>query len=372
MITPNTILAKLSPFNNYKKIVVDDQTTSDIIYGLLQNHDRYKNEYDKISEIFLGNNVKETARNVYDFLKNNVKYYIEPTKNQTLRSPSAIIAMPMGADCKSYASFILGVYDSLNRKGIYRVPLAYRFASYKENSKNPQHVFAVLYPNTNHEIWVDPVLDKFDLKKQPTYYKDKKLNMALIAMSGVDPQQIPSLAELQATRDKLVGLRDRLLINGTIQPNSSKELEFKVAINKVTKAIQYASITGVDPYASVRKYGNMGSLDVRLETGRVDDIGYARAEDFRSDDIGYARAEDFRSDDINGIDWSNIFNKLVDTAGTVVTNINKQPSGSNIPAGYYPNTYNQPQQPTSSKGINIGTIALLGGAGLLVYFLVKK
>jgi hypothetical protein len=163
MITPNIILAKLSPFNNYKKIVVDDQTTSDIIYGLLQNHDRYKNEYDKISELFLGNSVKETARNIYDFLKKNVKYYIEPTKNQTLRSPSAIVAMPMGADCKSYASFILGVYDSLNRKGIYNVPLAYRFASYKENSKNPQHVFAVLYPNTDREIWIDPVLDKFDL-----------------------------------------------------------------------------------------------------------------------------------------------------------------------------------------------------------------
>jgi len=364
MITPNTILAKLSPFNNYKKIVVDDQTTSDIIYGLLQNHDRYKNEYDKISEIFLSNNVKETARNVFDFLKNNVKYYIEPTKNQTLRSPSAIIAMPMGADCKSFASFILGVFDSLNRKGIYRVPLAYRFASYKENSKNPQHVFAVLYPNTDHEIWVDPVLDKFDLKKQPTYYKDKKLNMALIAMSGIDPQQIPNLAELQATRDKLVGLRDRLLINGTIQPNSSKELEFKVAINKVTKAIQYASITGVDPYASVRKYGNMGSLDIRTESRGQDDLGFVRAEDFRADDMSGDGDVKTKS----GLDWSNIIKSVIDTTGKVFA-----PLPSNYPpAGYYPNTYNQPQQPTSSGGLNIGTIALLGGAGLLVYFLVKK
>lgn len=330
MVTPNIILAKLSPFNNYKKIVVDDQTTSDIIYGLLQNHDRYKNEYDKISELFLGSNVKETARNIYDFLKKNVKYYIEPTKNQTLRSPSAIVAMPMGADCKSYASFILGVFDSLNRKGIYNVPLSYRFASYKENSKNPQHVFAVLYPNTDREIWVDPVLEKFDLKKQPTYYKDKKLSMALIAMSGVQPQSTPSLADLQDIRDKLVSVRDRLLINGTLLPNSSKELEFKVAINKVTKAIQNASISGVDPYSSVRQYANVGEYD-----------------------------------EIGAIDWNNLFKNIVDTTGSVLKSKQNQPSGGG-------GSYILPEKPTSSEGISTNTLLLLGAGGLLIYFIAKK
>ena len=330
MITPNIILAKLSPFNNYKKIVVDDQTTSDIIYGLLQNHDRYKNEYDKISELFLGSNVKETARNIYYFLKKNVKYYIEPTKNQTLRSPSAIVAMPIGADCKSYASFILGVFDSLNRKGIYNVPLSYRFASYKENSKNPQHVFAVLYPNTDREIWVDPVLEKFDLKKQPTYYKDKKLSMALIAMSGVQPQSTPSLAELQDIRDKLVGVRDRLLINGTLLPNSSKELEFKVAINKVTKAIQNASISGVDPYSSVRQYANVGEYD-----------------------------------EMGAIDWNSLFKNIVDTTGGVLKSKQNQPSGGG--GGYL-----LPEKPTSNEGISTNTLLLLGAGGLLIYFIAKK
>lgn len=341
MITPNIILAKLSPFNNYKKIVVDDQTTSDIIYGLLQNHDRYKNEYDKISELFLGNSVKDTARNIYDFLKKNVKYYIEPTKNQTLRSPSAIVAMPIGADCKSYASFILGVFDSLNRKGIYNVPLAYRFASYKEYSKNPQHVFAVLYPNTDKEIWIDPVLDKFDLKKQPTYYKDKKLSMALIAMSGVQPQTTPSLAELQEIRDKLVSVRDRLLINGTLQPNSSKELEFKVAINKVTRAIQDASICGNDPYSSMRQYGNVGSID-SLTASR---------------------------DDMGKIDFNALFKNIVETSPAIVSAAKRSGGSTTYPNSQYPN-YEQPS--TSSTGINTNTLLLLGAGGLLLYFIVKK
>ena len=247
-----------------------------------------------------------------------------------MRSPSAIVAMPIGADCKSYASFILGVFDSLNRKGIYNVPLSYRFASYKENSKNPQHVFAVLYPNTDREIWVDPVLEKFDLKKQPTYYKDKKLSMALIAMSGVQPQSTPSLAELQDIRDKLVGVRDRLLINGTLLPNSSKELEFKVAINKVTKAIQNASISGVDPYSSVRQYANVGEYD-----------------------------------EMGAIDWNSLFKNIVDTTGGVLKSKQNQPSGGG--GGYL-----LPEKPTSNEGISTNTLLLLGAGGLLIYFIAKK
>jgi len=334
MITPNIILSKLSPFNNFKRIVVDDQTTTDIINGLLQNHNRYKSEYDKISEIFLGNNVKETARNIFDFLKTNVKYYIEPTQNQTLRSPSAIIAMPMGADCKSFASFILGTFDSLNRKGIYNVPLAYRFASYKEYSKNPQHVFAVLYPNTNHEIWIDPVLEKFDQKKQPTYYKDKKLSMALIAMSGVETQGQPSLQQLENIRDKLVSVRDRLLIDGTLQPNSSKELEYKVAINKVTKAIQDKSISVNDPYASVRQYGSSIS--------------------------GY------HNNEMGKIDWNALIKNVVDTAPAIVQSAKR--SGGSGGGG----NFQLPDQPTSNNGISTNTLLLIGAGGLLLYFIIKK
>ena len=64
--------------------------------------------------------------------------------------------------------------SSLNRKGIFKVPLAYRFASYRYDTREPQHVFAVLYPGTKNEVWVDPVLNKFDQRKEPVFIKDKK------------------------------------------------------------------------------------------------------------------------------------------------------------------------------------------------------
>lgn len=246
MHSKNFILQKLSPFKNYKKVITTDQTTKDIVNGIVNTHYNWDNEYDKISKYFLGQDVEDTAKNVWEFLKNNVPYYIESSANQTLRSPAAIVSMP--GDCKSYALFVNGIFSSLCRKGLMCVPVAYRFASYKDNVKEPGHVFAVLYPGTNKEIWVDPVLDRFDDRsKQPTFFKDKKVKMSLIALSGVqDYTAEKRFQEMSAYRDKLVSDRDRLLNNGKIKPGSSKELEYKVAINKVTRALQdMPSINGV-------------------------------------------------------------------------------------------------------------------------------
>ena len=321
MISKNAVLQKLAPFTNFKKVLIDDQNTSDIVQGILDNHENYQNEYDKISEMFIGDNEVETARNVFDFLKQNVPYYIEPIEKQTLRSPSAIVCMKQGADCKSYASFINGIMNSLNKKGIFRVPLAYRFASYRYDTKEPQHVFAVLYPGTKNEVWVDPVLAKFDQRKEPVFIKDKKIKMALIAMSGTATQPTASLQEMERYRDKLVNMRDKYLNAGVLTYGSSKELEFKVAINKVTRAIQDASITGISGI----------------------------------------------SGEIGAIDWNNLFGKLVDTAGKFAP----QPGGFN--PGYQGPTLPQyQQQQTPSTGIGTNTLLLLGAGGLVLFFILRK
>jgi len=236
MVSKAAVLEKLAPFKNYKRVVSSDQTVTDIIDGIVDTHYKWEKEYDKISDYFVGESELETARNIWNFLKSNVPYYIESTSNQTLRSPSAIVAMP--GDCKSYALFANGILDSLNRKGIYQVPLAFRFAGYKDSTREPQHVFAVMYPGTRKEIWIDPVLARFNEKRQPSFYKDKKIKMALIALSGVGYTSNDKRAEITAYRDKLVRDRDTLLQAGVITPGSSKELQYKVAINKATVALQ--------------------------------------------------------------------------------------------------------------------------------------
>lgn len=262
MHSKNFILQKLSPFKNYKKVITTEQSTKDIVNGIVDTHYQWNSEYDKISKYFLGADVEETAKNVWEFLKNNVPYYIESSSNQTLRSPAAIVSMP--GDCKSYALFTNGIFSSLQRKGLMNVPVAYRFASYKDNVKEPGHVFSVLYPGTKNEIWIDPVLDRFnDKSKQPTFFKDKKVKMSLIALSGVEDNYSAKAKfnEMSDYRDKLVRDRDWLLINGKIKPGGSKELEYKVAINKVTKALQdMPQISGfADILKNVTNVGNKAS-----------------------------------------------------------------------------------------------------------------
>lgn len=158
-------------------MLTNDQSTGDIIEAILDAHKRHAQDYSKISSFFNAGSRRETARKIFNFLKGNVKYIIEPGSKQTVKSPSAILAQGYG-DCKHYSLFAGGILQNL------RIPFAYRFASYRVFNKEPQHVFVVVNPGTNDEIWIDPVLNKFDFKKAYTYATDRK-PMALYSISGI-------------------------------------------------------------------------------------------------------------------------------------------------------------------------------------------
>jgi hypothetical protein len=186
MVNRNVLIGKVSPFTGKREIVVANQDTVDIIDALIKNHYKYSNEYDKIFRYFDGGSVEETAYNVWQFLKDDFKYTIEPEKMQILRSPAAILASNViGIDCKGYATFANGIMDAYRRNNKKNFDVYYRFASYDPFDSTPQHVFAVINEN-GVEYWIDPVLDQFDEKRQPYYYKNKIIkNMALVAMSGI-------------------------------------------------------------------------------------------------------------------------------------------------------------------------------------------
>jgi hypothetical protein len=189
VVARETILSKLTPFQNRRDILLHDQDVADIISGILATHKRYEREYDNIAPYFQGANNYETGRNIWNFLKNNVRYKVEPESAQMLKSPAAIITGTINgrvnsSDCKNYSLFTGGVLDALNRRGA-RINWCYRFASYKLWDKVPQHVFVVINPDTNREIWVDAVLPSYNNKKRYYYKTDRKINnMALVALSG--------------------------------------------------------------------------------------------------------------------------------------------------------------------------------------------
>lgn len=175
-MNPGVILGRLTPYLAREYKIRDEQTTGDIIAAITKAHKEYRPEYKKIAVYFKGSTPRETGKKIFDFLKNNVRYTIEPGDKQTVKSPAAILAEGQG-DCKHYASWAGGVLDQLG------IPFAYRFASYRMFDKTPQHVFVVINPGTSNEIWLDPVLSTYDYKKPYTYAKDKK--MALYQVSGI-------------------------------------------------------------------------------------------------------------------------------------------------------------------------------------------
>jgi hypothetical protein len=183
------LLGKLSPYQNKLVKVTEYQQTNDIIKELLKGHEKYKNEYDKISSRFWKGDVKKSLQYVFSYLKKNVQYRIEPDTRQSIKSPAAIFATAINGynDCKHYSSIFGGLIDSWNRQKLTKKPIewSYRFANYKLLSSNPHHVFVVV-KDKGKEIWCDAVLSSFDQKKQYLNKIDKKPKMALYQISGVN------------------------------------------------------------------------------------------------------------------------------------------------------------------------------------------
>ena len=180
----NILLGRLKPFGGNSKMLVRDQQVPDIISAMLSAHKMYASEYDKISKDFYSGDGIQTAKNLFQFLKKNVKYSIESDKNQRIMSPGAILSLGKN-DCKNYALWIMGNLDSLKRKGLINNKIYYRFASYRLLDEIPHHVFAVIQDQDGNEFFIDPVLSKFNERK--TYYHkiDKVPSMPLYSVSGI-------------------------------------------------------------------------------------------------------------------------------------------------------------------------------------------
>ena len=239
---------KLKPYLNKQTILVHNQDTNNIINGMLEFHNQYKNEYDKIANAFKGRTPRETGKKIWNFLKQNTRYVVESDNKQTLRSPSAILytGKSLGIDCKNLSLFTGGILDALNRKGN-KINWCYRFASYRYNDKLPHHVFVVINPNTNNEIWVDAVLSGYNEKKSYYYKTDKSPNMALISMAGVGRTR-KSKAEKKAKRKEKVA-------------------KVKKAIKKAGKVVlklNPASVTARNSFLSLVKF-NVFGLANKLE-----------------------------------------------------------------------------------------------------------
>jgi hypothetical protein len=180
----NILLGKLTPFSNQRRLLINEQQVKDIVSAMLEAHKTYASEYDKISDNFYAGGAVQTAKKLFQFLKKNIKYTVDSEASQKIMSPSAIISIGKN-DCKNYALFIVGILDSLRRKGYFNNKVFYRFASYRLLDEIPHHTFAVVIDDQGNEIFVDPVLSSFNERKTYFHKIDKTPKMSLYSVSGI-------------------------------------------------------------------------------------------------------------------------------------------------------------------------------------------
>jgi len=152
-------------------LVVEDQTTRDIIRQILSKHMACAGDYDRIAGLFACSDILDTCKLLYNFCRENIDYFEESGDRQYASAPATILRRGH-ADCKGYALFCAGVLDALKRQGK-PIDWCYRFANDRFWTKRPGHVFVVVKTHPG-EIWIDPVLSEFDYHKFYFNWEDKK------------------------------------------------------------------------------------------------------------------------------------------------------------------------------------------------------
>ncbi len=168
-----------------------DGDTGDIITTILRmdkEADRYIDQ--EAVQCLVGADDYETLRNVWKFVKGNVKYRIDAPGKEVVKSPAALFKMGKG-DCKSFTVSAIALMRSLGFKG-----LRYRFAAYG-NSDAVTHVYAVCKLR-GKDVIVDAVYGAFDEQSPYSWKKDYPAakHSAVSGIHGVGQQPRLSFSQL--------------------------------------------------------------------------------------------------------------------------------------------------------------------------------
>ena len=127
----------------------------------------------QFAEQFRGKDDLETCRNIWNFLKNKIKY-VADQEYQIVRLPSALLKTKEG-DCKSYSVFTSAILQCLG------IPHHYMMTSYNKANPTPSHIYVM----TDSGIIIDAVWHSFNSEKPYAYvykikpYKTMKTNTGL-------------------------------------------------------------------------------------------------------------------------------------------------------------------------------------------------
>ena len=147
------------------KFITNGQSAQEIAALIVKGIRKSYPQGKKICSEFIGSNQKETCYNVWEFLRNNVKYKAEPASDQTVKTIARIYHdRKTGNDCKHFTTFVSTILLCLN------IPVKLRLVSFDPFNRTPTHIYAVAIIN-GKEVPVDAVINKFGANPDNVRYK---------------------------------------------------------------------------------------------------------------------------------------------------------------------------------------------------------
>lgn len=152
-----------------------DGNTDDIIDAIL-SADEYAAEHTRdLADYLKGNTSLETLRNVWFFVRHNIKYRKDRPGHERVKVPAKTWADRYG-DCKSMSVFIMGILKNL------KIPARYRFVAYEPGPVT--HVYVVARPDRyGRDIILDAVNAKFD--HEENYHSKKDIMTKISTVHGL-------------------------------------------------------------------------------------------------------------------------------------------------------------------------------------------
>lgn len=156
--------------------VISDQKgyTSDIIAVILAHDRKYFNQCQELAKKLKGRDVEESARNVYNFIRENIRYVLDPDGFQYIESPARTLNKGYG-DCKAYSLLASSLLSCMGIKP------TFRFVSYSE-APIATHVYIVVEGAKNYIV--DACMPNFNSEKQYTHKMDYPTRIMSIAGVG--------------------------------------------------------------------------------------------------------------------------------------------------------------------------------------------
>jgi hypothetical protein len=163
------------------RVIFQDGTTEDIISTIIKADRAFYRDTQNFAKHLKGNSRKITAFNAWRFVRNNIKYVLDPFGVQMVKRPARTFFEGQ-SDCKSYSLFLGSIFKNLN------IPYAYRFVSFSESNTTVTHVYVVVYDKDGSEILVDACLSQFNYQKEFKHKIDKPMTKILIG--GLEQENV--------------------------------------------------------------------------------------------------------------------------------------------------------------------------------------